>query len=148
MNQFGRFPKMNHPNWFIMNQFGRFANMNRPNRFMMTVISFKTCSFSLWILQWIKWINICPVIQWITKICHHYDGGCNGDSLAADELFADGGEVHGLFDDLAVSGDWFEVDGCEEGPGVLMALQFSQENPSQEEQMSENLQRTDYKPCW
>lgn len=66
---------------------------------------------------------------------YHKDRGCNRHSLAADELLTDGGEVHGLFDDFPVSGDGLEVDGREEGPGVLMALQFSQEDPLKEEQL-------------
>ena len=48
--------------------------------------------------------------------------------LVVGELFSDGGEVHGLFDDLPVSRDGFLVDGREEGPGVLMGLQLRQQH--------------------
>lgn len=48
--------------------------------------------------------------------------------LVVGELFSDGGEVHGLLDDLPVSRDGFLVDGREKGPSVLMGLQLSQKH--------------------
>lgn len=56
---------------------------------------------------------------------------CNASEiniLVVGELFSDGGEVHGLLDDLPVSGDSFVVDRCEEGPSILMGLQLSQQH--------------------
>lgn len=54
------------------------------------------------------------------------------NSLAAYELLSDGGEVHGLLDDLPVARDPLGVDGVEEGPGILVALQLSQEHPAED----------------
>lgn len=48
--------------------------------------------------------------------------------LVVAELFSDGGEVHGLLDDLPVAWDSFVVDRCEEGPSVLMGLQLGQQH--------------------
>lgn len=48
--------------------------------------------------------------------------------LVVAKLFSDGGEVHGLFNDLPVSRDDFLVDWREEGPRVPLALQLVQQH--------------------
>lgn len=62
--------------------------------------------------------------------------------LAADEFLTDSGEVHGFFNDFAVPWDRFKVNRCEEGPGVLMTFQFSQQNPEK----YKTYMRSAYKP--
>lgn len=52
--------------------------------------------------------------------------------LVVGKLLSDGGEVHGLLNDLPVSWDSFVVDRCEEGPSVLMSLQLSQQHSGEE----------------
>ncbi len=68
--------------------------------------------------------------KWKTFSCilkkQHCDSNTN--ILVVGELFSDGGEVHGLLDDLPVSRDGFVVDRCEEGPSVLVGLQLSQQH--------------------
>lgn len=52
----------------------------------------------------------------------------NKHILVVGELLSDGGEVHGLLDNLPVSRDGFLVDRREERPSVLMGLQLSQQH--------------------
>lgn len=47
--------------------------------------------------------------------------------LVVGEFFSDGGEVHGLLDDLPVSWDRFMVDWFEEGPSMWMGLKLRQQ---------------------
>lgn len=55
----------------------------------------------------------------------------DGNSLAAHKLLTYGGEVHRFLDDLLVARDWFQVDGCEERPCILMPLKLSKEYPEE-----------------
>lgn len=48
--------------------------------------------------------------------------------LIVGELLSDGGEVHGLLNDLPVSRHSFEVDWGEEGPRVLVGFEFVQQH--------------------
>lgn len=53
----------------------------------------------------------------------------DGNLLAAHKLLTYGGEVHRFLDDLPVSRDRFQVDGCEKRPCILMAFQLSKQHP-------------------
>lgn len=59
------------------------------------------------------------------------------DVLVGGELVPDGGEVHGLLDDLAVPGDGFEVDRGEERPGVLVGFQLRHQRSARQRRAEE-----------
>lgn len=48
--------------------------------------------------------------------------------LVAAELLADGGEVHGLLYDFLVAGNRLQVNGGEEGPGILVSLHLGEQD--------------------
>ena len=43
------------------------------------------------------------------------------------EFLFDGGDVHGVLDDLLVGGELFGVDGVDEGPGLVVPHQLGQQ---------------------
>lgn len=67
-------------------------------------------------------------MKYIKRMLIKYTCNSDTDVLVGGEFFSDGGEVHGLLDDFPVSGYSFVVYGREKGPGILMALQLSQEH--------------------